>query len=353
MTATARRWPDVLAGKARWSCDCADVIEWLRELEDHSVSLVLFSPPYEGQRTYGIDFKRIGQVWVDWMREIIRECCRVSTGLVVVNASCPVRNHSYSPALEWLVTDLTRIDGLACGPSPFAWVKSDYHDEADGNATPGSGGARYQRRDWEPLYAFCDPGKLPLTWTDNTAFGKPPKYGPGGEYSTRDVNGIRANDPWGKGGRGNGVSGRRKNGEKMKGNAPGPPRRSNGEMKSVKRMMATCGSRNGDNKSEANYTQPAISNPGNVIRAPVGGGKCGSPIAHEGEAPMSLHVAERIVCWYAEPGSVVCDPFSGTGTTAHACIVHGRRFIGTDVRESQVKLCERRMRSVTPSMIPA
>lgn len=336
-----RTWRDVLSGDERWSCDCMDALAWLRSLPDRAVSLGFFSPPYEGQRTYGIDFKRIGQVWVDWMREIIRECCRVSAGLVIVNASCPVRNHSYSPALEWLISDLTRLDGIVCGPSPHAWVKSANHEDADGNATPGSGGERYQRRDWEPLYSFCLPDRLPLAWSDNTAFGKPPKYGIGGAMSNRNVDGKRANALAPKGGNTMGKNGVRRP------NAPGASRRNEGGQAA----MATCGSQNGDNVSKPNYAEPKIANPGNVIRAPVGGGKLGCAIAHDGEAPMSLHVAERIVCWYAAPDSIVCDPFSGTGTTADACAVHGRRFIGCDIRESQVRLCQRRLRSVTPAMI--
>lgn len=53
----------------------------------------------------------------------------------------------------------------------------------------------------------------------------------------------------------------------------------------------------------------------------------------------------------AEPVKVVCcDPFSGSGTTAHAARNHGRRFIGCDIRESQVELARRRLRNVTPPL---
>lgn len=98
------------------------------------------------------------------------------------------------------------------------------------------------------------------------------------------------------------------------------------------------------------YKPPAISNPGNVIRARVGGGHLGHPLAHESEAPMSLTVAERFVCWFCPPDGIVLDPFAGSGTTAHAAFQHGRRFVGCDLRESQVLLCERRLATVTPSL---
>jgi hypothetical protein len=347
---------DVLAGgggggKATWSVECSDALAWLQAMPDGAVDLVFFSPPYEGQRTYSLGFKLIGQAWVDWIRPIIRESARVSRGLVVVNASSPVRQHRYSPAVEWMVTDLTRSDGLVCGPAPWVWVKSENHEDADGNGTPGSGSTRYQRRDHEPLYAVCLPDRLPLKWTDNTAFGHPPKFGAGGEMSNRTVDGSRANDPWQKRGRGNNLGGREADGTKKLGTlarSPGTNRRASGERKTrhTKRVPGP----DGDVMREQDYAPPAISNPGNVIRAPVGGGKLGHPLAHKSEAPMSLYVAERFVCWFAPPGGIVCDPFSGSGTTCHAAILHGRRFVGCDLRQSQADLVARRMATVTPAL---
>jgi DNA modification methylase len=95
------------------------------------------------------------------------------------------------------------------------------------------------------------------------------------------------------------------------------------------------------------YTVPKISNAGNVIRHPVGGGKQGHKAAHDSEAPMAMSVAERFVCWYVEPDGIICDPMCGSGTTIHAAIEHGRRGIGVDIRQSQIDLTIRRMRTVT------
>lgn len=333
MNATAA---DVLSGSAPWSVECGDCLPWLQSLPARSVSAFLTSPPYEAQRTYSVGFKRQGQEWVDWLRPIIREMCRASAGLVFFNALCPVREWSYSPALEWLVADLTRLDGIACGPRPYAWVKSENHDEADGNGIPGSGSHHYQRSDWEPVYAFALPdrlaGKNSDFWSDNTAFGQPPKYGAGGEFSGRRKDGTRDNE------------GRKKHSALA--NSPGTTRRANGGWRRTKRVPAA----GGDVMREQNYAPPTLSNPGNVIRAPVGGGKMGHPLAHEGEAPMTLSVAERFACWFVPPGGVIGDPFTGTGTTGHAALNHGRRFVGCDLRESQVELTRRRLRSVTPTL---
>ena len=301
---------DVIAGNATWSAECSDALEWLRSLPTRSVSMVLFSPPYESQRTYGVNFNRKGQVWSDWLRPIIVESARVSSGLVIVNAACPVRKWSYSPALEWLVADLTRIDGLVCGPSPYAWVKSMDDPEALGGGTPGSGSKHYQRRDWEPLYAFCLPDRLPLAWSDNTAFGRPPEYPAGGETTHRMKNGKRRGD--------------------------------------VARIITRrVSSAEGDVMVKQNYRPPEISNPGNVVRAPVGGGHLGHPLAHESEAPMSMGIAERFVRWFVPVGGIVADPFGGSGTTLQAALEHSRKGIMCDIRESQVELTRRRLATVT------
>lgn len=336
-----------------------DAATILPELPDRSVSLWVTSPPYEGQRTYGIGFSMVGQTWVDWIRPIIREMCRTCSGLVVVNMSSPVRDWSYWPAVEWLVADLTRLDGVVCGPSPFAWVKSQNHDEADGNGIPGSGSKHYQRRDWEPLYAFAYPDRLPgkgrKFWSDNTAYGKPPFYGAGGEFSNRNGNGTRANDPWKTQSRGGmGIGGRRKDGSKQQGSksvpahSPGTNRGADGKRKVNDRIQRSGGRIGGTSAQE--YDPPCISNPGNVIRAPVGGNKLGCSIAHDGEAPMSRFVVDRFVSWYAEPDGIVGDPFCGTGTTGDSARTLGRRFWGCDVRQSQVELTWERMARVTPSL---
>jgi hypothetical protein len=334
---------DVLAGKAAWGVDCSDALAWLRTLPDRCVSLVLFSPPYEDARTYAVDFDLRGQAWVDWLRPIVAEAARVSDGLVCLNAAGERENWSYSPVVEWLVSDLTRFDGVVCGPAPWCWWKVC--------GIPGSGSTRYQRRDWEPVYGFCRRDRLPLKWTDNTAFGTPPVCGPGGEMSNRTKDGDRVNDPWKTASRGgSGCGGRRKDGEKQ----VGPKGR-----RHTKRVPAG----EADVMREQNYNPPAVANPGNVIRdeelpdssvieARVGGGHLGHPLAHKSEAPMSLTVAERFVLWYCPPDGVVCDPFVGSGTTCHAAVVHGRRFVGCDIRESQAELTARRMSTVTPSLFP-
>lgn len=326
---------DVLAGKRRWGVAVGDCLDFLRSLPDDSVDLTFFSPPYEAQRTYGIGFRQKGERWVHWMRTVVLEAVRVTDGLVCVNAAGPVEDGVYSPTMELLVADLTRLDGLVCGPAPWCWWKVC--------GIPGSGARRYQRRDWEPVYAFGKPASVPPKWTDNTAFGHTPKYAPGGEFATRDKDGVRAND-WMKMGK----TGRR------------PGREANGTKRiaHTKRMKGK-GHDQSDELEVQHYAPPPIADPGNVIptdaagnvvEGRVGGGHLGHPLAHESEAPMPVAVAERFVRWYCPPDGIVCDPFAGSGTTLHAAVEHGRRFVGCDLRESQVELCKRRVATVTPQL---
>lgn len=267
-----------------------DALPWLRTLPAGSVHLWVTSPPYEDARQYSGERFPSGEAWVRWYRPYLVEMCRAGL-LAAVNVAGCVRDHRYSGVPEMLVADAIRLDGLAVGPAPYAWVKNA--------GIFGSGGKRYHRRDWEPVYLFARPENLPPVWTDNTAFGAPPRHRPGGNPSHRTKNGGRVG---------------------------GKP-----------------------------YKPPAVANPGNVldnlpellagdvIGTGNGGGQTGHKEAHGNEAPMNLAVAERLVCWYAPPGALVGDPMCGSGTTGEAALRWDRRFVGCDLRESEVIRTARRL----------
>ncbi len=54
------------------------------------------------------------------------------------------------------------------------------------------------------------------------------------------------------------------------------------------------------------------------------------------QIPQAL--VERIVLACSDPGDLVVDPFTGSGTTGRAAVKHGRRFIGIEQEESNAKL---------------
>jgi hypothetical protein len=323
---------DVLAGRAAWSVEVGDNLPWLEALPEGCLSLVMTSPPYEKARTYGVDFNLAGQAWVDFMVPRVVAMCRATNGLVCVNMAGQVRGHQYQPVVEWLVADLTRHHGIVCGPAPYVYFRF---------GIPGSGGKRYHRRDWEPVYCFARPEVLPLAWSDNTAEGKPPIHRQGGEMSYRGIDGHRVNE--------------------------------------VRRMnLTTSGTKNGDTTYRATRSPiPAIANPGNVVREHydaeevrqlvaglvtrdiepgdvvrclVGGGQMGSRAAHDSEAPFSERLVEFFVRSYAPPGGIVCDPFSGSGTTGAVAVRLGRRFAGCDLRPGQCGVARGRIAGETPGL---
>ncbi|WP_202974202.1 site-specific DNA-methyltransferase [Fimbriiglobus ruber] len=131
---------------------------------------------------------------------------------------------------------------------------------------------------------------------------------------------------------------------------------------------ATCGAKNGDIQNGNAYQPPVKANPGiiinrtytaeevtkilaryehgDIVDCVVGGGKMGHDAAHDNEAPYPLELVERFVLSCCPPGGTVADCFTGSGTTAHAAIIHGRNFIGCDIRESQVEIARNRLRDV-------
>lgn len=299
--------------------DCLDV---LRALPDRCVDLVLGSPPYEDARTYGIGFRLRGHDWVDWMVERWREMQRVSRGAVVMVVEGKTSKFRWSATPALLMADLHRAGLWLRKPPAFHRV-----------GIPGSGGPDWFRNDYE----FCvvtSRGKL--DWADPTACGHPPKWAPGGAMSHRISNGTRRNQ-WGSAASGKSTRSRNRDG-RMSNPKPKP---------SHVCVTKVSGPEGGQ------YLPPVKANPGNVIHCKVGGGLMGSQLAHENEAPFPESLAERFVLSFVPPDGIVLDPFCGSGTTAAVAEKHGRRWIGIDVRPSQVDLTQRRIAEVQGEMAAA
>ena len=154
--------------------------------------------------------------------------------------------------------------------------------------------------------------------------------------SHRNVDGTRVNgrDKWGMQG-GSGM--RRANGTRR--------------LHGIKTHAAN-GKRNGDTRQDGIYIPPAIANPGNVIHCRAGGGVMGSRLCHDNEAPYPEFLCEFMIRSFCPPGGVCCDPFAGSGTTLAVALQWQRRAIGCDIRESMVRLTEKRISGVTPNLFP-
>jgi hypothetical protein len=289
---------NVLGGRTSWACVLGDCFDVLASIPADSVSLVFGSPPYVGARLYLEDGRDLGiakdaDAWVALMVRVYRACLRVCTGLVAFVVEGQTKNYNYDAAPFLLAAELKRAGIHLRKPPVYRRC-----------GIPGSGGPDWLRNDYELIVCAARGGRLP--WSDNTACGSPPKYKPGGAMSYRTVTGERCNT-----------------------------------------VKAGRGKSGGDLLTTDGYKPPVLANPGNVIDCKVGGGRMGSPLAHENEAPFPQALAEFFVRSFAPPGSVVLDPFAGSGTTLAAAVAHGRRAIGIDLRESQVRLTCRRVATPT------
>lgn len=274
-------------------------------LPDKSVDLVCGSPPYDEARTYqdgtlpkGRRVAMSPRRWVDWMLLVTAESLRVSRGPVVWVACGTTKDRTYRPICEGLAWRWYDEGWTERGPGtakdgsayrPVAWTK---------NGQPGSGADQWYRSDWEFCLCFKRPGPLP--WADNKACGEAPKYKPGGELCHRMKSGRRV------------------------------------DRLHTKRMPV-------GSMEVQGYVPPDTANPGNVLHVKVGGGRLGSRLAHDNEAPFPEGVPERFILSLCPPGGVVLDPFSGSATTAAVAVRHGRRAIGLDLRSSQCDLGVRRL----------
>jgi hypothetical protein len=340
-------------------------------LRDKSVDLVLGSPLYCDARTYGIDAQMDPFEWVEWMLAVTEEALRVSKGAVVWVASGVTRDRNYWPACEgliweWFKRNARSKPGRRCDVKLFAnpgdrvergsMYRPAYWHRV---GIPGSGGDQWFRADVEYCMCFKRPGPLP--WADNTAKGHAPRWAPGGEMSHRLSDGQRVNQ-WGMNVRPDGsltASSRGSDGgggdaDLLTNRTSKPSHRT-----TTKKMYA----RNSDGSRDEGefYNPPAKANPGNmphaewsdgdiwaedeagdVVSIDVGGGRLGSRLAHDNEAPYPEKLASFWIDSLCPPDGLVCDPFSGSGTTVSVAARSRRRGIGFDLRQSQCVLGRKR-----------
>ena len=63
------------------------------------------------------------------------------------------------------------------------------------------------------------------------------------------------------------------------------------------------------------------------------------------EAKFPLELPRRVIELLTDPGEIVLDPFMGSGTTAEAAIIEGRRYIGIEKSAEYVQLARKRARA--------
>lgn len=66
--------------------------------------------------------------------------------------------------------------------------------------------------------------------------------------------------------------------------------------------------------------------------------------AYPAEKPVEIN--EILTRQSTEPGEIVCDPFMGSGSAGVAALLHGRKFLGSDVSPKAVLHARRRLDAV-------
>jgi len=74
----------------------------------------------------------------------------------------------------------------------------------------------------------------------------------------------------------------------------------------------------------------------------------GNSRVHTTQKPISLML--EMVEQFTDPGDVVLDAFTGSGTTGAACVQLGRRFIGIEMDETYAQLARDRIRGWGPAL---
>jgi len=108
-----------------------------------------------------------------------------------------------------------------------------------------------------------------------------------------------------------------------------------------------------------NYADMKAANGGKQMRdvwaiAPDGGGTIWDiPVAaaserQDGKHPTQkpIELLDRIILASSKPGDLVLDPFNGSGTTGHAALARGRRYLGFDLDPEHVTSSAKRLARV-------
>jgi len=62
------------------------------------------------------------------------------------------------------------------------------------------------------------------------------------------------------------------------------------------------------------------------------------------KATFSTELVRKLTFLYANPKSLIYDPFIGTGTTAYACIIDNHNYIGSEISQQQCDYAEKRLK---------
>lgn len=90
----------------------------------------------------------------------------------------------------------------------------------------------------------------------------------------------------------------------------------------------------------------------NIFEYSIGGGQSTKDkIAFKHPAIMPEQLALDMITTWTNPGDLVFDPFTGSGTTAKMCKLSDRQFIGTEISLDYCSLAKQRMELAQPASL--
>lgn len=280
-----------------------DNLEILRAMPSESVDLIFTSPPYADLRNYGVKGSSIKpSEYTDWFIERAREFKRVlkSTGNFVLNINDRVVNGKQQLFVYEIVIALCKDLGFNL-VRDYVW----FNPSSPPNIYSQG---KYGRTKKSHEYCFW------FSKSDTWKFNMDPIRKPYSKDMQKYLNGK---------GRG-----------------------SREENKRPSTYTFDC---------SKTWTDHGGSDPGSVI---VLGNNASTDmftkwckergISHPARFPEKL--AEFFILAGTDPGDVVLDPFSGSGTCAISAQRHNRRWIGIDINEDYCELSRCRMELEFPSI---
>lgn len=68
-------------------------------------------------------------------------------------------------------------------------------------------------------------------------------------------------------------------------------------------------------------------------------------------ATYSTDLVRKLLLMYTKENDLVYDPFMGTGTTANACVIENRSYLGSEISEEQCKYAEERIKETHNKLV--
>lgn len=311
---------------------CGDCLDVLRAVPDGSVNLIVTSPPYGQQRakTYGgIDPDQ----YVRWFLPRAAEFQRALApdGSFVLNIKECVVNGQRHLYVHKLVIALVEAQG---------WLLTDEYIWHKKNCVPGKWPNRF-RDAWEHLYHFTKERRFKMNQDAVMV--------PMGDWATTRIPRLSEADKTRRDSAvGSGASRRVANWEGRDKAYP-----TNVQMFGAVTSEEAIAELDAEDAGVTAYLEQL-----RTLRRALSEGReipsgtalhMATECANRGHsAAFPVGLPDWFIRLFTDPGDLVLDPFSGSGTTGVACCRNGRRFLGMEIDEGQCQRSREVLAGTTP-----